>query len=304
MRAPPPVAAARGFWGRGRPRVGIDPGDRAVEGDRVAGRRQVLGAERASLRERIARAGAERLPPHADVDPFVGGAVAASDEQRSRAVEDEVADRMAGELLAPVLEQDRLGRLPIRPQGEPRDAAAHRAADLERRIGLALEAPVPVLARPAPGRRDAAQRRVVGVPDVDVGPFREGRVDGDREQPALVEGVNLGAEVGDDARPLPRARARREQHAALLGDEHPPVARERDRRRLLEPAKHCAVLVAGRQLGARYGRQRASNARGRDESGGHATPHRADHFRPHPLPHATPERPDRPQSRRPGPCRP
>ena len=156
-----PGAAASGFSGDGAPESGSI---RAIVPSRVIGSPggdQVLGAERAALRDGSPQAlnASPRSPMSSAV---VSGAVAAADEQRAAAVEDEVADRVARELLAPVLEQDRLGRLPARPQGQPRDAAAHRAADLEGRIGLALEAPVPVACPPGPRsarRRRAARRR-------------------------------------------------------------------------------------------------------------------------------------------------
>src|SRR5206468_1069596 len=95
--------------------VRVHPDDRPVEAGRVAPRADVLAAERAALRarrglrspnpgRRIA-AGVPGLSPLPVVDEAVARAVAAAGVERPAAREDEVADRVALVLGAPVVDQ-------------------------------------------------------------------------------------------------------------------------------------------------------------------------------------------------------
>src|SRR4029079_16966359 len=157
-----------------RPRgtgVRVDPQDRAIEAEGVAGRADVLGAQGPALVRRIAagvdrrdRPGAEGAAFLARVGGVEAGAVTAGDVQRAFGPEREAPEGVTGVLLAPVLDEDvlvghgRAGGV----RREPREPARDHAA-----VGVA--AGVRRGARVAPPRSGwSAKLVVVRVQRVDV----------------------------------------------------------------------------------------------------------------------------------------
>ena len=72
------------------------------------------------------------------------------------------------------------------------------------------------------------------------------------EQPAIPEVVHVGPQVGKDGRRRIRQIVEDLDQATFLGDEHAPVARELDGRRLRQSGEHGALLKA-RLQGLRTG---------------------------------------------------
>ena len=154
---------------------------------------------------------------------------------------------MARVLLAPVVHERLLAHrhVPVFFRGQPRQAARNHA-------------PVPARIRAGviPHRRRLAERSVVGVQDVDVGPRRELRVQRQPEQPAIPIVVDLRAQVRE-------RRARRVVHGAkhlddtiLLRDKDAAIGAKADRRRIVQPRQHRSVLKPVRQHGRRRRRRR------------------------------------------------
>ncbi len=151
-------------------------------------------------------------------------------------------------LLAPVLDQDLLGPghrvargLEARePAGD--DAAVARCA---RRRG----APVGEHAWRAPARRNTADRRIVGVEDVDVRVRRKAGVEGEAEQAPIPEVVHVRAQVGEDGRSRVGEIVEDLDQPALLGHEDTPVGREPDDGGIGEAAEDNGLLETARKRG-------------------------------------------------------
>ena len=116
-----------------RPVIGVDPDDRAVEGDRVAARAQVLRAQASALRRRWTEDGADAarrvaarvqgVAVLAPVGEAERGAVSGGGVERPVGAELDLALRVARVLLAPV--RDEHGLHPGRAQRERRPETTH-----------------------------------------------------------------------------------------------------------------------------------------------------------------------------------
>ena len=164
---------------------------------------------------------------------------------------------MAGELLAPAVDQGLLGgRHP---------AGAHREADQP----TADQAAVGVRTRArradvVPARRAAARDGVTRIQDVHVGAGREVRVERHPEQTAVPVVVDLGREVGEDRRGRVRDAVEDLDDPGLLRDEHAAVIGEPQRGRQGHPRPYVRVAeaVEGRRCRGELGtlRRRARRA--------------------------------------------
>ncbi len=161
------------------------------------------------------------------VDLGEAGALAAARPEVAVGVELEVADRVRGELLAPVRDHRFLGRRFVGCEvcRQAREAALDHAA-----VGFGpgrFRTGVAVFARVAPVGRFFAGWRVVGVEDVDVGATAgEFRIERQAEQPAVVGVVDLGAKVGEERRRVVFEVVVNEDLARLLADEDLAVGGE------------------------------------------------------------------------------
>ena len=234
----------------GRPRA---PSSRS--GPAPAGRHRpdVLAAERAALvggvvarvhRGRGAREGAAGLAVVGEVE---ARAVAAAHVQGAIGPERHGADRVARELLAPVVDQDLFGPALTSPLAWNRDSRPLTTH--------------PSVVGPGGVGQPSFQRgalppigRVVRVQDVDVRVGRE--VGGERhaQQAAVPVVVDLALEVGERDRGRVGQAVEDLDRPALLGDEDPAVLRELDDRRVDEPAQDGLVLEACRDRGGQRGR--------------------------------------------------
>ena len=150
---------------------------------------------------------------------------------------------MARELLAPIVDQDvlRPGHEVARG-GQPGEPAADDAAvDGGANVGGAT---VGRRAGHAPRRSGAADRRVKDVEDVDVRSGRElGVQDHILEAPIPVV-VDLGPQVGEDVGRRVGQAVEDLDEARFLGHEDPPVRRELERDRVIEPLEDGRDLEA------------------------------------------------------------
>ena len=211
--------------------VGIHADDRPVEPGGVGGREGVEAAERPALGgrrglglaggARMVAAGVDRRAVLAVVGERVAGAVAGADVERAVRAELQVAERVARILLAPVvLDQRDLGAV----GQDLREPAADDAAVA---LGAGRVGAVVV-----PARGGGADRRVVRVRDVHVGPARrELRVQDHAHEPAVVVPGDVLREVRVDARARVVEPVVDLDDAVELGDEHATVGREGERRR-------------------------------------------------------------------------
>jgi hypothetical protein len=162
---------------------------------------------------------------------------------------------MAGELLAPVLDEHTLAARDHpstgRVGGQPGEPAADDAtlAGGAGRVGTAV---IP------PGRRAAGPEDVVvGVQDIHIGPGRELRVDRQPEHPPVPEVVHRRGETGaEHGRSGVRDAVEHLDLAALLADEHLAVGSELDVHRVGQAAPDGLigeVLRQGRRLRGRGG---------------------------------------------------
>src|SRR6185503_6331061 len=235
-------------------------------GTAAAGGPDVLAAKCAALGRRIATRvhagddGRGRPALLAVVDPGEARPVPGADVQGAIWAEREVPDRVAGELLAPVLDEDLL-----RPDDR-------RTVDREARQPGADDAavggrPGRVRASVAPARRvrRRAEDVVVGVQDIHVravaaGAVGDGRVEGHAEEAPIPVVVHVRLEVGVDRRGGVGQVVEDLDHAALLGDEHTAVCGKAQDRRVREAGPDRGLLEAGgdglrdgRAAGARVG---------------------------------------------------
>ena len=279
------AVAEQGVAGESGASGGIDPEDRAVERDRVAAGAQVLRSERpAGGRRRGLRptdpsrgivAGVLRAALLAVVGDVEVGAVTAADVEGAVGTERQVADRVAGELLAPVLDQHGLAGRHVAARGEARDATGDHAA-VGRGAGRRRTA-VRRLAGDPPARRGAADRRVERVGDVDVRCRRKVRVEGQPEHAPVPEVVDLGAEIRKHGGRGVREVVENEHAAALLGDEDAAVGGELDVGGVGQPAEgalvdevggqRCQGCGSGLTRGHGLGRQRGRGQRGDSHEG-------------------------------------
>ena len=210
----------------------VDAEDRSVEDDRVAGRpAQALAPERAAPGGRrglgAARTGRRVAARVLDGDPVgpaelavidVGEAraVAAGDVQGAICAEPQVADGVAGELLAPVLDQDVLGAGPdVARRGQSREASADDAA-VGGRTRRRWTRVIPARHRPAV---DAVER----VEHVDIRVRREVRVERHAQQAPIPVVVDPAAQVGEDGRCRAGQAGEDFDQAGFLRHEHPTI---------------------------------------------------------------------------------
>ena len=154
--------------------------------------------------------------------------------------EAQVADGMARELLAPVVDQDLL---------RGRDAAAHRQAD----EAAADQAAVGVGTRHGgagviPARRAPARDGVARVEGVHVRAGREGGIERHPEEAAVPVVVDVGLEVREDRRRGVRDAVEDLDDAGLLGDEDAAVRREPQGCRQGQARPHVGVVEAGQRV--------------------------------------------------------
>ena len=247
------LLAPSGLSGSAAPVSGSTRMERAVEPGRVAGGAEVLAAQRAALGASAASACRRRRPADrrtgscgraelAVVDVVEARAVAAGHVERAVGAEREVADRVARELLAPVLDQHLLGARHALPLASRRDSR-------------------PLTTQPSVGRRRAGSgsRRRCQCPTA--APSRRSR----RRRCRARRRTGLAGKLGSSARPSrPRSQklwtfVRRSaktvargvaeavedlDEAALLGDEDPAVGREAHGGRLSQPGETRRVLEA------------------------------------------------------------
>ena len=225
--------------------------------------------------------GLRRTAELADVGGAEAGAVAAAGVEGAFGAELQVADRVRGELLAPVLDQDILERRSgkvlagvVAFGGQLDQAATDQAGVGAFEFGAGIAARF--RAAPAGCRRWVAEDVVVGVEDVDVGaPAGEFGVEGKAEDPAVAGVVGLGAQVGKQLRTsVPRPGVDQDP-PGLLGDEDSAVGREAERRRFAQTGDHRFVLKAAGQCGAeRRGSPKDGQAKDcRHQAGHHSLPH-------------------------------
>ncbi len=174
-----------------------------------------------------------RIARLAVVAPVEAGAVAAAAVEIAVRPEQDRADRMAGVLLEPVLDQHLLVAGRVAVDGQARDAPAdHAAAAVVGRAGRARAARRPPARRPRRRIAGREQAAVVGVLHVDVGLLGKARIERETEQAAVPEVVHLRAEVDEDLRRGVQQVAIDEDLATLLGDEDAAVVGEMDAGRL------------------------------------------------------------------------
>ncbi len=282
-----------------RHRFGIDPQHLAVEPGRERrcrdGRIDYLRAQRAALRgrrrERCGRIGriTERVAGVAVVDGCERRAVAAADIEETVRAPLQVADAVARELIAPVLDQRRLRHHHARHRidHDPIEMAGDRAR--HRRVGAVV-----VVARHRTGSQRVADFAVHREQRVDVRFRREAGVDRDIKQAAIPVVHHFGLQVRDHDR---RATEGLEQldRPAFLRDENPTVGRKAHGRRQLEAVDHRLrgkarrqnrrLVLAGGRLRLRGltaaaqrqpGSQHAEGSRPMNEPKSRGKPHNAD----------------------------
>lgn len=135
------------------------------------------------------------------------------------------------------------------PAVESHEALGAVARRLVAELGAALRADgqaFRALTLIAP-RGGAADRGVVGVEDVDGRVGREVGREGQPEQPAVPEVVDVDVQVGEDVRRGVGERVEDLDDPALLGHEHPAVRGELDGRGVGQPAEDDALLEPGWQ---------------------------------------------------------
>ena len=163
-------AAPRRSAGRGAGSVPSKPTGRRWCGDPGCGARRprrsaASGVPPTAARRIAARVAAGRCPVWPVVDEGEARAVAGAHVERAVGAEDEAADRVAGELLAPVLEQHLLGagRARCRRRAAARAAPRRRSRrGRARRIGAAVGRPAercPTAAACRRSRRRACRAR-------------------------------------------------------------------------------------------------------------------------------------------------
>ncbi len=219
-----------------------------------------------------------------------------------RRVRTQGADRVARELLAPVLESTCSVPVMTRRRLQARQRAPTTQPSVVGPGGVGQ----PSVAAGAPQRRRAADRRV------DACRARRRRASAGKfgcereaEQAAIPEVVDLRPEVGEHGGGRVVEAVEHLDDAALLGDEHPPVRREADRGRRAspestvsstKPAGTDAAAPAGSTTPPTTGRPTASRATARTAWRHHrSTPSRQAHC-PCPSPGRSDIRRDRPVS--------
>ena len=250
------VAVRRqGVVGQSGPRGGVDaehgPAEErrsrhpvqaeGTQGTPLGGRRRLgstYGGGRVAARILRRTRIAPRASVLAVVDVVEAGSFSSAHVERAVRAELEIAYGMAGELLAPPPEQGLLaaGHGRVAGGGEASESAADHAT-IGRRAGRARTRVVPDGSRPA-------GRRVVGVEDVDVRCRREVRVERQPEQAAIPVVVDLRSEIGEGRGFGVVEPVEYFDHAALLGDEDAPVAREPERGRVVQAADGDGLLEA------------------------------------------------------------
>ena len=269
-------AAAERVIGESRPGRGVYAEDRSVQHSWLTRRPpQALASKRsASGRRRGHRAThsggriaawilrrrwgiAHRPPELAIVGIVEARAFPCADVEHAVGSEPQVAQRMAWELLAPVVDEHLLGAGHHVAQGlEPREAAADDAAV---RGGAGVRR-----AAVGPERCHAPDRRVVCVEHVDVRIGGKVWGEGDAHQPAVPEVVDVRAQVGKQGRRNVRQAAIHEDPTALLRDEDPTVVGETHAHRVCESAQCDRVREVGGQRGRAYrGQERSRRGNGR-----------------------------------------
>ena len=242
--------------------VRVEAHDGAVPALRIARRQQVLGTERTTFALGGARPGnvpggvparvlgreVRRRAPRPALLPVVRvgpePAFSAAGQERPVRQELQVADRMARVLVAPtVLRQGAL-------------LAGGHAVDAEREADDPGAADASVDPGPGRGRTPVAPLpgRVRGVGDVDVGPCRELRIDGQAQDAVVAPGPDLGGDVGRQGRRAVVDRVEGEDLPVLLGDPHAPVRGELDVGRQEEAAEHGVRQPGGLPGGVRQRR--------------------------------------------------
>ena len=264
-------AGRKRVTGHAGPGRRIHAQDGAVEASRVAGRAQVLAPERPTFRRGCRLRAARR---HGRVPTGIEGravlpvvrevearAVTAAHVQGAIGPERERADRVAGVLLAPVLDQHLLtaghrvaGRL------QPREPAADHASVSGRTWRRGARVP------PLGCRRRVAEDVVVAVQDVDVRIGRKAGREGHAQQATVPEVVNVRAQVGEHRRRRVSERVEDLDDPALLGHEDSTVRRKPDDGRRVEAADDRGLLEPGGE-GCRPNRRRIAGDRG-DQAGG------------------------------------
>ena len=202
-------------------------------------------------------AGIDRIAALPVVREAEAGPVPGADIERAVGAEPEAADRVARVLLAPgVLDQHLLGTgHDVAQRLEPREPAADHAAVVGR--PRRVRAAVGGHARRAPAREvvGVGQIEVVCVEDVHVRLGGEVGVEREAQEAAVPEVVDLGSQVGEHGRRRVVEVVEDLDQAALLGNEHAPVAGELDRRRLGQSGEDDLLLEALGEL-ARLSRHR------------------------------------------------
>ncbi len=230
---PAPVAGSMRrmapFKRRGSPNA--RNGALAAQRPALGGRRRLVAAHAGrGIAAGILRSrSSERSAVLAPVVVVEARALAARDVEIAVRAEVQAPDRVARELLTPVVDELVLARGPVRPgRRQPRQPAADDAAVRGR--SRRRRAAVGRAVAGTPARRRAADRRVVGVQHVHEVVRREVRVDRESEQSAVPEVVDLGPEVCDHRVGVGVDVREQLQQAALLGHEHAPVGQKADRR--------------------------------------------------------------------------
>ena len=163
-------------------------------------------------------------------------AFSAADVELAVGAEREGTDRVAGELLTPVLDQDLLARGPVRADRMQTGEVSADDAPVRRRPGR-RRARIRGAVAGAPPRSGPADRGVMGVQNVDVVVRCEVGIDREAEQAPIPEVVHLRPQVGHDRRSRGCEAVVLLDEAALLGHEHAAVRQESQGRRIRQPGE-------------------------------------------------------------------
>ena len=245
------VAGVR-IAGRRGSRDRVETEDRPVQRRGIGRRLVVLAAERPAFRggRRLRPPDATRwistrilrVPRLAIVHVIEGCRVAGGGVQHSVRAESQRADRVAGELLAPIVDQHLLGARRVAVGLEPGQTAARHAP-----IGRCprwRRTRVRIGSGGTPLRSGAADVGVVRIEGVDPRVGREGRGQREAEQAAIPEVVRVGPEVGE-RRGRRVAQAVEDQNdASLLRNEDPTIGGEADGGGIRQAAERDRVRKA------------------------------------------------------------
>ncbi len=245
---------SKGVIRKAFPGVRIDPQNRTIERGRIGEGAHVLCSQRTAFgqrRSQFAPDSPRRIPARIlriaalpPVSSDESGPITRRNEEVPFRPESEIANRVTGELLAPIRDQRRFVGHRVAVQGQFREPAGDHAPIR----GGARRSRTRVAERgPAPARDSATWFGIPGIQNVEIRASREIGVESHPEQASVPEVVDLFGEIGENRRRRIGHAVEDVDHAGLLGDDDATVRREGDRSRQGQPREDFLLLKAVRQ---------------------------------------------------------